>query len=173
MGYSTNFDGKFILDRPLMAAHKAYLLKLNQTRRMKRDPTLAAQLPDPIREEVGLPIGEDGEYFVGGVGFMGQDRDKSVVNSNEPPGKQPDLWYQWIPNEDGTEIRWDEGEKFYHYIEWLKYLIQNFLKPWGYTLNGEVEWQGEEPDDAGIIKVKDNVVRVGRYVRKVVYDDHE
>ena len=49
-----------------------------------------------------------------------------------------------------------------------KLLIEKFLKPWGYTLNGQVEWSGEESGDLGLLVVKDNVVstRIG----KVTYD---
>lgn len=80
---------------------------------------------------------------------------------------QPGLWCQWVPNASGTAIVWDEGEKFYDYIEWIEYLITHFLAPWGYKLNGEVSWEGEESGDLGIIEITDNVVRVGR--AKITY----
>ena len=31
-------------------------------------------------------------------------------------------------------------EKFYYYVEWLRYLIDNILAPRGYILNGDVEY---------------------------------
>ena len=34
MGYTTTFDGEFKLDKPLIPAHKAYLMKFAKTRRM-------------------------------------------------------------------------------------------------------------------------------------------
>lgn len=49
------------------------------------------------------------------------------------------LYCQWVPTEDGEGIKWDGGEKFYSYTKWLQYLIDNFLIPNGYVLNGEVE----------------------------------
>lgn len=156
MGYTTDFSGEFKLDQPLAPEHREYLKKFNETRRMRRNPQLVATLPDPVRDAVGLPTGPDGDYFVGGTGFMGQDGDESVVDHNSPPNSQPGLWCQWAPNEDGTAIVWDEGEKFYEYVEWLWYIIENFLKPWGYELNGKVRWQGEDADDRGIINVKNN-----------------
>jgi hypothetical protein len=55
-------------------------------------------------------------------------------------------------------IEWDGGEKFYDYVEWLEYIINNFLAPKGYVLNGECPYQGEDSDDVGKIVVKDNVV---------------
>ncbi|MEG3844580.1 hypothetical protein QT986_30660, partial [Microcoleus sp. herbarium14] len=44
------------------------------------------------------------------------------------------------------------------YVEWLQYLIDNFLKPWGYVLRGEVNWQGEREEDAGMIWVENNTI---------------
>jgi hypothetical protein len=74
----------------------------------------------------------------------------------------PGYYCQWVPTEDGDGIEWDGGEKFYEYIAWLEYLIGKFLVPWGYTLNGTVEWIGEDRSDVGMITVVDNVVSVKR-----------
>ena len=156
MGYVTDFYGAFTLDRPLAPEHAEYLRGFADTRRMKRDPQIVARLEDPVREEAGLPIGHDGAYFVGGEGMAGQGRDASILDYNRPPTGQPGLWCQWIPSEDGTAIEWDGGEKFYDYVEWLEYLIEHFLAPWGYVLNGRVDWEGE---DRGAIFVKNNIVK--------------
>lgn len=191
MGYTTDFTGEFTLDKPLTSAHTAYLKQFSETRRMKRDEKVAATLPDPVREAVGLPVGPEGSYFVGGCGSFGQGYDESVVDSNTPPGQlkfgsgkwedneklirsgqcQPGLWCQWTPTELGDGIVWNGAEKFYHYVEWLKYLIEHFLKPWGYVLGGEVEWQGEDPADSGKIEVENNEV----YVRNamVTFSDRQ
>jgi hypothetical protein len=143
----------------LKAEHAAYLKQFSQTRRMRRDPNRLKQFPDPIREAVGLPLGKEGGYFVGGGGFWGQDHDESVLDYNEPPEGQPGLWCQWIPNELSTAIVWNQGEKFYYYVEWLEYLLKHFLTPWGYVVNGQVYWQGEDDPDRGTIVVKDNKVK--------------
>lgn len=200
MGYHTDFDGDFEVTPVLLPEHRTYLEAFARSRRMKRDAEIAETLPDPIRIAARLPVGFEGAYFVGNSDKnMGQDKDISVTNSNEPPGSpkipaadptnpmadwnqryakeqeltahalalglaQPGLWCQWEPSEDGTAIRWDEGEKFYHYIEWIKYLIAHFIEPWGYSLNGEVNWAGEDSEDRGVIKIQDNVVTVGRAV---------
>lgn len=86
-------------------------------------------------------------------------------------GGQPGLWCQWIPTDDGTAIVWDEGEKFYNYKEWIEYLIQHFLAPWGYVLNGVVQWAGESRGDIGLIKIVNNDVQV--LAAKVVYEPSE
>lgn len=183
MGYTTDFEGSLSFDKPLTKEHADYLRAFNNTRRMKRDAAQAERLPDPIRIAAGLPIGHDGAFFVGSVGFKGQDRDVSVIDYNTPPGQsdyrdkdfntvwnenerrskegqcQPGLWCQWTASEDNTKLEWDGGEKFYNYIEWLNYIINNFTKPWGYVLSGEVSWVGEDSEsDRGKILVSDNNV---------------
>lgn len=156
MGYSTDFSGSVKIEPPLTPEQVAYINKFGNTRRMKRNPEIAAKMPDPVREAVGLPIGEDGGYFTGGLGSYGQDDDESVIYGNGRPAGQPGLWCQWEVTE--TELRWNGGEKFYSYVDWLKYLIQHFFKPWGRVLNGEIEWYGEDCTDTGIIEVKNNEV---------------
>ena len=76
---------------------------------------------------------------------------------HEPGNGVPGYYCQWVINNFG-ELVWDGGEKFYSYVEWLEYLIDNFFKPDGYVLNGEVEYQGEDPEDFGTIEVVDNVI---------------
>lgn len=169
MGYTTYFDGEFTLDRPLATEHRDYLEKFNGTRRMKRDAQLTKDRPDPVREAAGLGVGPEGAYFVGESGYAGQNRGPDVIDGNGPPEGQPGLWCKWIPTDDGTAIVWDEGEKFYSYVEWIEYLVEHFLAPWGYTLSGTVEWSGEEQGDMGKIVIEQNAISVK--VAKIVYED--
>lgn len=158
MGYTTNFSGKFNLDKCLTIAQYNYLMAFSGTRRMARNEFAVDQMRDHKRQAVGLPVGVQGEFFVGNEANFGQDRDASVLDHNHPPSTQPGLWCQWEPTEDGMHIVWNGAEKFYNYVEWLEYIIANFLIPWGLTLNGSVKYQGEEIGDTGTIVVKDNVV---------------
>ena len=160
MGYTTDFTGSFKVTPDLTAKHLVYLNTFAKTRRMKRNAKLTAKRPDPVRATVDLPVGKEGGYFVGDTSYYGQTKTSDVLDYNNPPSEQPGLWCQWVPSEDGSAIVWDEGEKFYNYVEWLRYLIEHFLAPWGYKLNGSVEWRGEEDDDRGRIVVKDNIVTV-------------
>lgn len=89
-------------------------------------------------------------------GNMQSDKDK------------PGFYCQWVPNADGTAIEWDGGEKFYEYVEWIRYIITNFIEPWGLKLNGDVEWRGEDGDDMGLLSIKDNVLTVKQ--GRVTYD---
>jgi len=158
MGYTTDFNGEFNVEPALKPEHIAYLKQFNETRRVKRDVAKSENLSDPVREAACLPVGPEGSFVVGGKGFMGQDGDDSVVDNNRPPVGQPGLWCQWTPSEDGTTIEWDGGEKFYDYTEWLEYIIENFLDPWGYVVNGSVRWEGEKTGDVGVLSVEDNEV---------------
>ena len=195
MGYTTDFKGSFTLDRPLTADQKEYLNMFADTRRMTRDPVKLQLMKDSGKGNrrcfellaiLGLPLGEKGDFYCG-TGMAGQDgghfnssTDNSVVEYNTAPGEtkwgdlggkskggQPGLWCQWNPSEDGTEIAWDGSEKFYNYIEWIQYLIATFLAPWGYKVNGEVVWQGEDTGDVGVIEIVDNEVYVHEKVVEV------
>jgi hypothetical protein len=186
MGYTTDFEGSFKLSRPATDTEFTYINTFSNTRRMKRDVNKLMELHKgefghPTRPE--NPYGIDGEFFVGGKGWAGQDQDDSIIDYNTAPGQlgyvkyqrqktldeikrkinngecQPGLWCQWILT-DNEELQWDGNEKFYDYVEWLKYLINNFFEEWGIKLNGEVTWIGEDSNDRGKIVVEDNKVRI-------------
>lgn len=155
MGYSTDFYGNFTVDRKVDDETLAILVGLSATRRMKR--------------KVDPKYGLEGEFYFEGGGLLGQDRDDTVINYNSPPKNQPGLWCQWAINEDDRQtIEWDGGEKFYHYIEWIEYVLDKVLLPRGYKLTGSVTWQGEDPGDRGQIVADGNRIRVGS--GRVVYD---
>ena len=158
MGYTTDFKGSFTLSKPATPEQIEYLNRFSYTRRMKRD---VEKLNEQYKGEFGLPgtgYGEEGEFFCKRDGDFGQSNDASIVDHNHPPSTQPGLWCQWVLTEDGWELEWDGGEKFYCYVEWLQYLIENFFSRWGIEINGTVKWQGEDMDDRGRIKVEGNKI---------------
>ena len=158
MGYTTDFIGSLNITPEIKKEHKNYINAFSSTRRMKRNAEKALLFKDLKRLAVSLPIGVDGGFFVGNEEDFGQNRDESVMgDGNSPPLDQPGLWCQWIVNDNG-ELVWNEGEKFYKYIGWLQYLINNFFIPWGYIIDGSIEWHGEDFRDAGIITVVNNIV---------------
>lgn len=166
MGYTTNFHGSFGVTPCLRDVHKDYLIRFAQTRRVKRDVVNIDLLRDEWRVKAGLPAGDEGGYYVGSENTY-DEHYNNVIDSSCPPKDQPGLWCQWIPSDDGRLILHDGGEKFYNYIEWIQYLIKHFFKPWGYTLNGEVKWSGEDREDYGKIVIASNVVSV--YKGEIVY----
>ena len=150
MGYTTNFSGSLEFNKPVAPWLVEYINKFNRTRHMKRDPEKIKELyPNWGELCFNGELGDEGQYFIG-------DRDASVIHINMPPVGQPGLWCQWMIEED--MLMWDGGEKFDEYEEWLNYLIKNFFEPLGYVLNGDIEWQGEEYDDFGVIHVVDNFI---------------
>jgi hypothetical protein len=159
VGYTTDFDGHINLEPALKPEQIAYINAFSGSRRMKRNAEKVEKLSDPLRAAVGLPVGRDGEYYVGG-GQHGYN-ESSVLDSNGPPAKQPGLWCQWVVSEDGKRLEWDGGEKFYEYIKWMEYMVKHFFNPWNILMNGSIAWQGEERDDFGTVEVVDNVVGVG------------
>jgi hypothetical protein len=85
------------------------------------------------------------------------------ANERHEGRRYPDYPYcQWVPSEDGAAIEYTEDEiSYYHCTEWLEYIVDTFLKPWGYVLNGRATWHGEDlgSTDLGVIVVRDNDVR--------------
>lgn len=146
MGYTTEFNGGFKLNKKLDDDTFNLLVGLATTRRMKRN----------LPEEYGV----DGEFYYDPKSKdFGQEEDPSIVNYNIPPSTQPGLWCGWIPTEDGMEIVWNEVEKFYNYVEWLEYLIGKILAPRGYILNGKVDYRGEDFYDLGTIVINNNSIK--------------
>jgi len=162
MGYSTDFTGMISITPSITQEHADYINKFTENRRQKWCMDIIEKREDSLRIEVGLPIGMEGEFFTGAdngqFGCCGQEHSAAVLDSNNPPASQPSLWCGWEIDKDASGLQWDGGEKFYNYIEWLQYMIDNFFKRWNYVLDGEIEWEGEERDDIGIIIVSNNVV---------------
>lgn len=172
MGYSTDFLGCFKCTPVLTEAQRLYLSAFAEKRHMKRrvassQPIFSVKsMPDPLREAIGLPVGKQGAYFVGGRGFAGQEEDSTVVDHSTPPSICPSLWCHWAPSECGKYFGWNGNEKFAEYVSWLVFITDHFLGQWGVVLNGVVRWQGEDAKDWGSITVKDNVIH---RMEKVAY----
>lgn len=69
-----------------------------------------------------------------------------------------DAYFQWVPADTLEHIVWDGEEKFYKYIEQLRWLCSDWLNQRGITANGELYWDGEETGDTGTIVVTNNTV---------------
>jgi len=158
MGYTTDFTGHVTINPPLNAAEVAYLQRFSESRRYHRN---------------------SGPWETNTDDHRGPD---TINYNSEQPG-QPGLWCNWVPSADGAQIAWDGMEKFYDAEQWMRYLIDTFLKPgahlsttltlpvsgWAYApgfaeftfdhhVNGVIHAQGERDDDAWDLIVEDNVV---------------
>ena len=152
MGYTTNFQGKFKINKPVDFKTAKLFRGISTTRRMKRR---------------GLPkkYGIEGEFYCKDREDSGQSTTPSqgeIVEYNNPPSTQPGLWCQWELQEDNQTIQWDGNEKFYMYVEWLEYIIEKILAPKGYVVKGKVDWEGEDRKDNGIITVTNNKIKSRR-----------
>ncbi len=104
--------------------------------------------------------------------------DKGYFSRQYRARAQPALWCPWTPNENGAAIIENDSKTLLEHVhvrsqpevsdsyeyrqcaEWLEYLIENFLAPWGYVVNGVVTWQIEERwEDKEVIAVTENVVK--------------
>lgn len=179
MGYSTDFEGSINIVPPLTNEQRDYINLISSTRRMKRNVNKLMKLykgehGNPFAKDKTDPeqvYGHEGEFFAYVDGNFGQSDDGTTLDRNVPPGQkgfmqgevekgQPGLWCQWVISEDGTELEWNGGEKFYNYVAWLKYIIKNFFIPWGIKSEGEILWYGDDRDDMGKIKVRNNEIFV-------------
>lgn len=61
-------------------------------------------------------------------------------------------------SEDRTTILPDEDESCHGLRRCLVLLVEHYLAPLGYVMNGEVSWEGEDVNDRGSIFVKDNLI---------------
>lgn len=70
----------------------------------------------------------------------------------------PASYNQWELTRDRQHLQWDGGEKFYHYVEWLQWLMDHVLTPAGVTVSGTVDYSGEAVTDVGTLTIVDGVV---------------
>lgn len=61
-------------------------------------------------------------------------------------------------SEDREFILPDQDESRHGFRLWLKLVVEHYLAPRGYVLNGEVTWEGEDRDDSGTIFVKETTL---------------
>jgi hypothetical protein len=164
VGYDTDFDGQVTITPPLSVGEVAFLKKFAKTRHCSCQVS---------------PFTANESYICSpAFGRNGGCRGSHLGN--------PGYYCKWEPSEDGTVVEWGGREKFYDGEEWMRFLINSFLKPGadiffedagapgdqhvsaakavfnlnGHVLNGVIDAQGEESDDQWRLVVKDNVVTV-------------
>lgn len=142
----------------------SYINLFSKSRRMKREPIL---INSDYKKDNNY-YGKEGEFFVP----LDWDtlykkpshfnHGKEVKDNNNSSITQPGLWCKWIigfnDKDKSLVLKWSGAEKFYDYVEWLEYIIINFLAPKNIILNGKIEWKGEDDRDIGTILVDNNSI---------------
>ncbi len=160
MGYVTYFEGSFKFNHPPSEYMIKYINSFSTSRRVKRDVELIKKIDgDWEKHSFKGKLGNEGEYYVKYDNYSWEEGDITVIDEDENPSNQPSFWCNWIINEKG-ELCWNGHTKFYDYVEWLEYLINNFFQVENLVLNGEVKFEGEEDKDKGKIVIIDNFIEV-------------
>lgn len=162
MSYRTEFHGAFAITPVLKPVHAEYLRKFAEIRHMQWDTAAIQEAPDPVRKAAGIrSVGNQGAFFVGFDSDLDAlSRLAGVADINAPAKGVPGLKCMWCPSFDGTALVWDGNDNFYDYVEWLDYLIETFFDAWGYKLNGQVFWDGQDTMDLGRLVVTNNSIDV-------------
>lgn len=160
MGCTTLFRGKFEITPAMAPDHVRYIQRFADTRHHKYNQTTVAKRdPDWEKHCYEGQFGEEGAYYTFPDEESIQLTIRELMDYNIASRVCPSLWCNWSVTDDGKYLMWDGGEKFYRYTEWLEFLLEHFLAPWGYVLNGGVEFC-DEHDKMGSITIEKNNVSV-------------
>lgn len=109
--------------------------------------------------------------FTGAIGLsrkltMGEAKELLEIHDSGKAEKITgiDAYFQWVPADTLEHIVWDGEEKFYYYVEQLRWLC-SWLANRQIIANGTLYWQGEETGDTGTLAVVDNLVSVNKNAR--------
>jgi hypothetical protein len=98
------------------------------------------------------------ELFAAVVNLERNSMTQPVFASIESSAK-PDLPYGaglLEVSEDGSLITAEEDESRHGVGLWLSLLIEHLFKPRGYSLTGQITWEGSDFDDRGCYYIHDN-----------------
>jgi hypothetical protein len=151
--------GRFELNSPLAMPHLQYLQKFCSIRHMRRRTGMLTNLADPLRIAAGLPLGADGEFYVG-AHAVDSESDLTIVDANVQPRSQPGVLCDWTFGDDASSIVWaGQPGSLQTHLAWLQYLLDEFLVPWGHETNGAVYWRSTENDsEQGVIVLRKNEI---------------
>lgn len=160
MGYTTWFEGGLTPNKPFKKEFVNYINDFSEKRHEPRDVEIIKRSdPDWAKHCLDGNLGPYGMYYVGDFdeGVIDHSFNKGIIDHSLAKSYTcPGYWCDWVINKNTGMVEWNDSEKFYNYIEWLKFLVDNFFEPAGYKLNREIFWEGEEREDNGVIVVKDN-----------------
>lgn len=77
-------------------------------------------------------------------------------DTRELEGEYPSNYCQWVLTKNLDGLKWDGGEKFYGYVEWLQWIIDHILLHAGMNLTGRVAFK-DDYGDRGFVVVEHNI----------------
>lgn len=174
MGYHTEIKGGYVVTGNITPSLVSFVNEYNKARHYKVNMDAILLYFPSIVEQHGLngSAGKNGEFLTLDVYHYGKGfADYNTYNPSCPDS----FWCQWalfddydasdpistcyeINEKDALWLKWDGGEKFYEYEEWLRFLILNVFEPNGVLLNGAVITYGEGYADSEYIVVKNNEI---------------
>jgi hypothetical protein len=162
MGYTTDFIGHLDIHPPLNDAEQAYLKAYAASPRTGTEQSPYAVPGNPAAEEFEpreLPIAT---------------KPRRVRPRYSPADRPPGPWCGWVPGWCGDCLTFDGKEKFYEPVEWLRYLIDHFLRPnaraassglgffeeftFDHVLDGVIAGSRRDTCELFLIQVRDNQV---------------
>lgn len=150
--YKTEFYGgyKFSDNTPLYIID--YLKKYFRTCHIVRDVEKIKSVPEWEKYSFYGNLGYEGELYV-------NPDDKSHGNKNLLAITK---WCHFsIKEKDNCYyLIWNGNSAFYHYEEWLKYIIKRFLAPYNVELNGVMLSVGMEYSDSNYIVIYKNTLSI-------------
>lgn len=86
--------------------------------------------------------------------------DNRTCEGQDDCAEMPGYYLGWNLREyeDHCSIDAEDHERCYDWIEQLVWLIGKFFMPNNLVLNGDVYWDGEDSEDLGVVRVRNNVV---------------
>lgn len=158
--------GRFTLNKPLEDGIYKQIKGLMETRRVKRDPQKLEELGFGLAKDFGT----EGEFFfINGreleekLKEKGLTDDPSIIAFNKSPKTQPSLYCPWEISDNKKEIYCEaEPDGVREPVEWLEYIVENFLKPNGYELKGRAIILYDYLGDGEDINKQDVVIEDGK-----------
>ena len=152
MGLHTDYLGSLRIQPPLSPAEVEFLKSFHRTRHCGDRAALDVVTHPADNDQAG-----------------------DVTSSSRVAVGMPELWCPWTCCDEGCCLRWDQGEKPYAPHQWLRYLIDTFLRPgaalaadpaaravgltFDHVLSGMLVGERRETAELFALAVKDNVVR--------------
>lgn len=137
-----SFRGVFTLQPAPSPAQAAYLKAFLAVQHGYWPVQYVSKQPDPLREAVSLPLGEDAAFFVGHQNNKLQGRNPFIDKCHGcrvGPGGQPHCGIcPWHLSQDATQLKPDNKGITMMPMKWLGWIITHFLQPWNINITGKV-----------------------------------